>query len=96
MSSSTSSPGTCPIGWSACSCATPPGCGPSWAAAPASSPIPASADRVPFYEYFDGDNGRGVGASHQTGWTALVAKLLEQTARRRRSSGDVRIDDPDP
>jgi hypothetical protein len=60
-------------------------------------PDPAWADRVPFYEYFDGDNGRGVGASHQTGWTALVAKLLEQTARRRRSeAGAVRGDDPDP
>jgi hypothetical protein len=31
---------------------------------------------VPFYEYFHGDSGRGVGASHQTGWTALIAKLL--------------------
>jgi hypothetical protein len=31
---------------------------------------------VPFYEYFHGDTGRGVGASHQTGWTSLVAKLL--------------------
>ncbi len=30
-----------------------------------------------FYEYFDGDSGRGVGASHQTGWTGLVAKLLQ-------------------
>ena len=50
------------------------------------------ADRIPFYEYFDGDTGRGVGASHQTGWTALVAKLLEQTARRRRRDGDP--DDP--
>jgi hypothetical protein len=30
-----------------------------------------------FYEYFDGDNGRGAGASHQTGWTGLVAKLLQ-------------------
>ncbi len=36
-------------------------------------------DHVLFYEYFHGDTGRGVGASHQTGWTALVAKLLEQT-----------------
>ncbi|MBI4474271.1 MAG: glucosidase, partial [Acidobacteria bacterium] len=34
---------------------------------------------VPFYEYFHGDNGTGLGASHQTGWTALVAKLLEQS-----------------
>ena len=30
-----------------------------------------------FYEYFHGDSGRGVGASHQTGWTGLVAKLLQ-------------------
>ncbi|MCB1018459.1 MAG: glucosidase [Bryobacterales bacterium] len=35
-------------------------------------------DYVLFYEYFHGDNGAGLGASHQTGWTALVAKLLEQ------------------
>jgi hypothetical protein len=34
-------------------------------------------DLVLFYEYFDGDDGRGLGASHQTGWTSLVAKLLE-------------------
>jgi hypothetical protein len=34
-------------------------------------------DLLLFYEYFHGDNGAGVGASHQTGWTALVAKLLE-------------------
>ena len=30
-----------------------------------------------FYEYFHGDNGRGIGASHQTGWTALIAKLIQ-------------------
>jgi hypothetical protein len=36
-----------------------------------------------FFEYFDGDTGAGLGASHQTGWTALVAKLLEATGRRR-------------
>jgi hypothetical protein len=39
-------------------------------------------DNLLFYEYFHGDSGRGVGASHQTGWTALVAKLLEQTGGR--------------
>ncbi|MDC6350366.1 glucosidase [Zeaxanthinibacter sp. PT1] len=33
-------------------------------------------DYIPFYEYFHGDNGRGVGSSHQTGWTALVANLI--------------------
>jgi len=32
-----------------------------------------------FYEYFHGDNGAGIGASHQTGWTALVAKLIQQS-----------------
>jgi hypothetical protein len=31
---------------------------------------------IPFYEYFHGDSGRGVGASHQSGWTSLIAKLL--------------------
>jgi hypothetical protein len=36
-------------------------------------------DLIPFYEYFHGDNGTGLGASHQTGWTALVAKLLQQS-----------------
>lgn len=36
-------------------------------------------DYVLFYEYFHGDNGAGIGASHQTGWTALVAKLLQQS-----------------
>ena len=34
-------------------------------------------DHIPFHEYFHGDNGAGLGASHQTGWTALVAELLE-------------------
>ncbi|HYW87882.1 MAG TPA: hypothetical protein VFB50_08940, partial [Chloroflexota bacterium] len=41
---------------------------------------PHFRDHVLFYEYFHGDTGRGVGASHQTGWTGLVAKLLEQSA----------------
>jgi hypothetical protein len=36
-------------------------------------------DLVPFHEYFNGDNGSGIGASHQTGWTGLVAKLLQQS-----------------
>lgn len=35
-------------------------------------------DYIPFYEYFHGDTGAGLGASHQTGWTALVAKLIQQ------------------
>ena len=41
---------------------------------------PAWRDCILFYECFNGDTGEGVGASHQTGWTALVAKLLQQTA----------------
>ena len=36
-------------------------------------------DLLLFYEYFHGDNGSGLGASHQTGWTGLVAKLIQQT-----------------
>ena len=39
---------------------------------------PLWRDNVLFYEYFHGDNGRGLGASHQTGWTALIANLLAQ------------------
>ena len=40
---------------------------------------PNFRDNILFYEYFNGDNGAGLGASHQTGWTALVAKLLQQS-----------------
>ena len=40
---------------------------------------------VPFHEYFHGDTGAGVGASHQTGWTALVAKLLIQSGEHHES-----------
>jgi hypothetical protein len=36
-------------------------------------------DLILFYEYFHGETGAGLGASHQTGWTALVAKLIEQS-----------------
>ena len=36
-------------------------------------------DYILFYEYFHGDNGAGLGASHQTGWTGLVAKLIQQS-----------------
>jgi hypothetical protein len=43
-------------------------------------------DLVLFHEYFHGDTGRGLGASHQTGWTALAVKFLEENARRRRTT----------
>jgi len=49
---------------------------------------PHFRDYVLFYEYFHGDSGRGVGASHQTGWTGLVAKLLMP----RRSDADAATD----
>ena len=39
---------------------------------------PAFRDNLLFYEYFHGDTGRGIGASHQTGWTGLVALLLQE------------------
>ena len=40
---------------------------------------PNFRDHILFHEYFDGDTSAGLGASHQTGWTALVAKLLQQS-----------------
>jgi hypothetical protein len=46
-------------------------------------------DLVLFYEYFHGDSGAGVGASHQTGWTGLVAKLLQQSGDRVGSEEEV-------
>ena len=45
-------------------------------------------DLVLFYEYFNGDNGSGVGASHQTGWTGVVAKLLQQSGERVAASSE--------
>ena len=45
-------------------------------------------DLILFYEYFHGDNGAGLGASHQTGWTALVAKLIQQLNTYDRSPNE--------
>jgi hypothetical protein len=45
---------------------------------------------VLFYEYFHGDNGAGLGASHQTGWTALVVHLIEDLTRSNAASKAVR------
>src|SRR6202162_4228349 len=47
-------------------------------------------DLVLFHEYFHGDSGRGVGASHQTGWTALAVRCLEDLATQRRTAEPVR------
>ncbi|HEX2973835.1 MAG TPA: hypothetical protein VHP11_15995, partial [Tepidisphaeraceae bacterium] len=44
---------------------------------------PHFKDLVLFYECFHGDTGRGLGASHQTGWTSLITRLLEMAAQRR-------------
>ncbi len=44
-----------------------------------------------FHEYFHGDTGRGIGASHQTGWTALVTKFLEDVGRRRGAHSGARL-----
>lgn len=42
---------------------------------------PLWRDHILFHEYFHGDNGAGIGASHQTGWTGLVAKLIQQSGK---------------
>jgi hypothetical protein len=44
---------------------------------------PHFRDLVLFYEYFSGDTGRGFGASHQTGWTTLALRCIEDVAKRR-------------
>jgi hypothetical protein len=46
---------------------------------------PHFKDLLLFHEYFDGETGRGLGASHQTGWTALAANVLELVAHARRA-----------
>jgi len=45
---------------------------------------PEFKNHLLFYEYFDGDTGRGLGASHQTGWTGLVAKLIQPILTRKK------------
>jgi hypothetical protein len=44
---------------------------------------PHWSELILFYEYFHADTGRGLGASHQTGWTALIARCLEDLVRAR-------------
>jgi hypothetical protein len=48
-------------------------------------------DYVLFYEYFHGDDGHGLGANHQTGWTALIASMLERCAAQRAGSAETTI-----
>jgi hypothetical protein len=56
---------------------------------------PHWSELLQFHEYFHGDNGAGLGASHQTGWTGLVALLFNRgigtsAERRRRATADAR------
>jgi Glycosyl hydrolase family 63 C-terminal domain len=48
-------------------------------------------DHILFNEYFHGDNGAGIGASHQTGWTALVAKLIQDYKKSRFVKAEARV-----
>ncbi len=43
---------------------------------------PLWRDKILFFEYFHGDNGAGLGASHQTGWTGLIAELIQESGNR--------------
>ncbi|MCU1474122.1 glucosidase [Amnibacterium sp.] len=54
-----------------------------WGGNPRFSTDPAWRDALLFYEYFNGDDGAGLGASHQTGWTGLIANLLLERIRDR-------------
>jgi hypothetical protein len=51
-------------------------------------------DLILFHEYFHGDTGQGLGASHQTGWTALVTRCMEDLARARQVRGAARSAQP--
>jgi hypothetical protein len=51
-------------------------------------------DLVLFYEYFNGDTGEGLGASHQTGWTALVASLIDEWRRPKLASMQPKVAAP--
>ena len=57
--------------------ARPDGYRPAMGQHPKFASDPHFRNNVLFYEYFNGDSGLGLGASHQTGWTALVAKLMQ-------------------
>jgi hypothetical protein len=48
-------------------------------------------DYVPFYEYFHGDSGAGIGASHQTGWTALVTKMIDELSLNQKAADDIKL-----
>ena len=59
---------------------------------PRSASDPHWRELILFHEYFHGDTGRGLGASHQTGWTALVVRLIEDLAREREKGVERKYD----
>ena len=67
---------TSPTGSSRSGCRAPTAAAPSTAAPSGSRPTRPGRTTCLFNEYFHGDNGAGLGATHQTGWTALVADLI--------------------
>jgi len=56
--------------------------------------VPYWRNLIPFHEYFHGDTRRGCGASHQTGWTGLIAQILINLPRRNGSRESVRTGIP--
>ena len=73
---SDTSPATWRTGSSASGCPDADGRRPVFGGTEIFQSDPAWHDNLPFHEYFHGDNGAGLGAMHQTGWTALVADLI--------------------
>ena len=73
-------------GWCGCFCATALASGRRCATSPCRAGAGEGEDALLFNEYFHGDDGRGLGASHQTGWTGLVALLIQDGCgwRKRR------------
>jgi hypothetical protein len=49
-------------------------------------------DHLLFFEYFHGDSGSGLGASHQTGWTGLIGKMLQQLGEWEKATPDRKFD----
>ena len=76
------SPATSPTGWSSIWLPGPDGRRPVYGGVDKLQTDPAWKDNLLFFEYFHGDNGAGLGAMHQTGWTALVADLIIDPPRQ--------------
>ena len=85
---------TSPTGSSRSGCPAPTAAARSTAAPSGSRSDPAWKDNLLFYEYFHGDNGAGLGAMHQTGWTALVADLILDPPAAHTPLGAVEVPKP--